>query len=61
MRRFPRSLHNLLNEFSRAVDHCLCFMNDAKAPILVFEQEYAVVWDGQKQKIVLSGKDAPGK
>ncbi len=39
MRRFPRSLHNLLNEFSSAVDHCLCFMNDGKDPILVFEQE----------------------
>jgi predicted ABC-type ATPase len=37
-RRFPRSLSNLLNEFSHKVDHCLCFMNDAEAPILVFEQ-----------------------
>ncbi len=39
MRRFSRSLHNLLNEFSGAVDRCLCFMNDGKDPILVFEQE----------------------
>jgi len=39
LRRFPRSLHNLLNEFSGAVDHCLCFMNDSEDPILIFEQE----------------------
>lgn len=37
-RRFPRSLHNLLKEFSYAVDHCLCFMNEGNGPILVFEQ-----------------------
>lgn len=37
-RRFPRSLHNLLNEFSHRVDRCLCFMNDGEAPVLVFEQ-----------------------
>lgn len=38
LRRFPRSLHNLLNEFSHRVDRCLCFMNDGEAPVLVFEQ-----------------------
>jgi predicted ABC-type ATPase len=37
-RRFPRSLHNLLNEFSHRVDRCLCFMNDGESPLLVFEQ-----------------------
>lgn len=37
-RRFPRSLQNLLNEFSFRVDRCLCFMNDGEAPVLVFEQ-----------------------
>jgi predicted ABC-type ATPase len=37
-RRFPRSLHNLLNEFSDSVDRCLCFMNDGESPVLVFEQ-----------------------
>lgn len=37
-RRFPRSLHNLLNEFSHRVDRCLCFMNDSDIPVLVFEQ-----------------------
>ena len=37
-RRFPRSLHNLLNEFSHRVDRCLCFMNDGEVPKLVFEQ-----------------------
>lgn len=37
-RRFPRSLHNLLNEFSHRVDRCLCFMNEGEVPVLVFEQ-----------------------
>lgn len=37
-RRFPRSLNNLLNIFSQAVDRCVCFMNDADDPVLVFEQ-----------------------
>jgi predicted ABC-type ATPase len=37
-RRFPRSLSNLLSEFSYKVDHCLCFMNDGTSPELVFEQ-----------------------
>jgi len=38
-RRFPRSLHNLLNEFSGIVDSCSCFMNDNEEPLLIFEQE----------------------
>ncbi len=38
-RRFPRSLKNLLTEFSYKVDTCLCFMNIGKAPDLIFEQE----------------------
>lgn len=37
-RRFPRSLYNLLNIFSQAVDRCVCFMNDGDDPVLVFEQ-----------------------
>lgn len=37
-RRFPRSLNNLLNNFSHLVDHCICFMNDGEKPVLVFEQ-----------------------
>ena len=41
-RRFPRSLHNLLNEFSHRVDRCICFMNDGTKPILVFEQNNKV-------------------
>ncbi|MFK5925935.1 MAG: hypothetical protein QM483_04810 [Desulfuromusa sp.] len=36
-RRFPRSLHNLLNNFGHIVDRCTCFMNDGEEPILVFE------------------------
>lgn len=38
-RRFARSLQNLLNEFSYAVDACSCFMNIASKPEPVFEQE----------------------
>lgn len=37
-RRFPRSLRHLLEDFSPRVDHCSCFMNDGKSPVLVFEQ-----------------------
>ena len=37
-RRFPRSLHNLLEQFGHVVDHCLCFMNMGELPELVFEQ-----------------------
>lgn len=36
-RRFPRSLQNLLNEFSVAADHTVCLMNDQSPPKLVFE------------------------
>lgn len=38
-RRFPRSLRNLLNEFSYAVDRAQCFMNNSEIPQLVFEQQ----------------------
>ena len=38
-RRFPRSLRNLLNEFSFAADRTQCFMNDAELPQLIFEQQ----------------------
>ena len=38
-RRFSRSLHNLLNEFSAKVDHCSCFMNAGGSPTLIFEQQ----------------------
>jgi len=37
-RRFPRSLQNLLENYSYIVDYCLCFMNNGNTPILVFEQ-----------------------
>lgn len=37
-RRFPRSLHNLLNVFAPAVDEALCLMNDSTTPQLVFWQ-----------------------
>lgn len=38
-RRFPRSLRNLLNEFSLVVDHCTCLMNSERPPRLIFENE----------------------
>lgn len=38
-RRFARSLHNLLTDFSYAVNNCSCFMNIGDEPILVFEQQ----------------------
>ena len=37
-RRFPRSLHHLLDDFSHRVDACTCFMNDGESPEMVFEQ-----------------------
>jgi len=38
-RRFPRSLRNLLNEFSVAADRTQCFMNDGEFPQLIFLQQ----------------------
>lgn len=38
-RRFARSLHNLLTEFSYAVNHCSCFMNTNDETTLIFEQQ----------------------
>jgi len=38
-RRFPRSLANLLNEFSYAVDECQCYLNQNESPDIVFEQQ----------------------
>ena len=38
-RRFPRSLHNLLTEFSCLADQTYCYMNDGKVPVLIFEQQ----------------------
>lgn len=37
-RRFPRSLHNLLQVFSAHVDDVRCFMNSGAQPELVFQQ-----------------------
>lgn len=38
-RRFARSLANLLDTFSPAVNACRCFMNSGATPELVFEQQ----------------------
>ena len=38
-RRYPRSLHNLLTEFSYLADQTFCFMNNGKIPVPIFEQQ----------------------
>jgi predicted ABC-type ATPase len=38
IRRFPRSLHNLLNVFAPKVNQVRCFMNSGEKPELVFQQ-----------------------
>jgi predicted ABC-type ATPase len=38
-RRFPRSLRNLLNDFSKAVNWTECFMNNGSMPELIFIQQ----------------------
>ena len=38
-RRFPKSLQNLLGDFSAAVDRTQCFVNDGPTPLPVFVQE----------------------
>lgn len=38
-RRFPRSLANLLFNYSHLVDHCQCYMNADAEPVLIFEQQ----------------------
>ena len=38
-RRFPRSLHNLLNVFGHIVDRAQCFMNDGNSPQIIFIQQ----------------------
>jgi predicted ABC-type ATPase len=42
IRRFPRSLHNLLHVFSSKVNQIECYMNSDTAPQLVFQQEGTV-------------------
>ena len=38
-RRFGRSLHNLLIDYSQTVNACQCFLNITPAPLLIFEQQ----------------------
>lgn len=57
-RRFSRSLHNLLHEFSSLVDHCKCFMNIGTAPELIFEQDKSTerkIIHTEYYKILLEG------
>lgn len=46
VRRFPRSLRNLLEVYSSAVDHTQCFLNSGVVPEIVFVQ------DGGKRTIL---------
>jgi predicted ABC-type ATPase len=39
-RRFPRSLRNLLDHYSAAVDACHCYINTGAEPDLVFAQRH---------------------
>jgi len=39
IRRFPRSLHNLLQLFAPLADQTRCFMNYGERPELVFRQQ----------------------
>lgn len=48
-RRFPRSLRNLLNEFSITAEHAVCLMNHQSPPKLVFENhgEKRIIHDNE--------------
>ncbi len=46
-RRFPRSLRNLLQDYSSLVDRARCFMNSSNVPELIFEQQ-------GKERIILN-------
>ena len=37
-RRLPRSLHNLLDNYRMQVDKCVCYMNDGRPVVKIFEQ-----------------------
>lgn len=45
-RRFPRSLRNLLNDFSQAANLTQCFMNTGSVPELIFIQQ------GQNREVI---------
>ncbi|MEZ5535398.1 MAG: hypothetical protein R3F02_07205 [Thiolinea sp.] len=55
-RRFPRSLKNLLTDFSQQADRTRCFMNDGLTPVPVFEQqageEREILHDDYYQQLV---------
>jgi predicted ABC-type ATPase len=40
-RRFPKSLQNLLGDFSDAVDRTQCFLNDTAEPEIIFTETVA--------------------
>ena len=39
VRRFPRSLQNLFNDYAEKADRTRCFMNSGEDPVLIFEQK----------------------
>lgn len=60
-RRFPRSLRNLLNDFSQIVDQCQCYFNADDVPKLIFEQQGSnrTIHDSQLFNLLLqeAGRD----
>ena len=57
-RRFPRSLSNLLNEYSSLVDYCQCYFNADEEPVLIFEQHGVVRQIHQTQLFALLVKES---
>lgn len=59
LRRFPKSLRNLLLEYSYLVDRTQCFMNMGKAPEWVFEQrdDDRMVLHDDYYKLLLKGAE----
>ena len=55
-RRFPRSLYNLLAEFSFVASRTRCFINTSDKPISVFEQQGAdrIVFNPEYFQLLLS-------
>ncbi len=39
IRRFPRSLYNLIHLFAPKVNRTLCYMNSGSPPEIIFQQE----------------------
>lgn len=62
VRRFPRSLRNLLTDFAGAVSRCRCMMHEQDRPLLVFSQqageEHCIVDVGRYARLQELAEDA---